>query len=229
MNTTYRNLRIGAPKRLAYLRDYVESHNAKVNAGKGGRLIDWRSARFGNFLSNDSGLSAGYNTEYGRNIDIYSTFDDDALPGRVCYLDETENPRSGRNYASHKGWFTDEDGTEVARPFFVRLTHGRYLAGYTTSDNDGHVVFTTVYDSDRAAAADADSHACVYAEDEREYDAKWQAARRLESDIEETEQRVRDLWIVRNAPGIWREETRNHIEKLRAQRKRLNDEFKDVL
>jgi hypothetical protein len=93
------------------------------------------------------------------------------------YADEIEGAR-----IEHRGWFTDEYCDGVMRGVVYRLPHGRFAYGYADPNNDGcaYLCFDLDADDEAEAARYADRIAEIHAEQERAYQAKWQAAREIE-------------------------------------------------
>ena len=148
----------------------------------------------------------------------------------------------------HTGWYTDEDGNgELARGVVYLLPHGRFTAGVAdpfNSDKDGQgpCIFDvdergnlTLYDDEQEAARAADRLAELYAESEREHDAKFQQGQRLEEqrddaqrELESKRDDVRALLAEirksRLSPGL--------CDRLRAQvkreRARMHSLFDDI-
>lgn len=149
----------------------------------------------------------------------------------------------------HTGWFTDEDGGngELARGVVYLLPHGRLIAGVVdpfNSDKDGQgpCIFDvdergnlTLYDDEQEAARAADRLAELYAESEREHDARFQRERQLEEQRDEAQQELdskrqdvrallAEIRDSRLSPGL--------CERLRAQvkrdRSRMHSLFQDI-
>ena len=72
----------------------------------------------------------------------------------------------------------------------ARLTHGRWIAGYTWSLNDERVYFPHVYDDERDAAIAADEEARIFAERESEYQNRRLEAERLVASIRKDRESV---------------------------------------
>jgi hypothetical protein len=98
---------------------------------------------------------------------------------RVGYADEVTR-------IDHRGWFTNEFQDEVYRGIVYRLptrSNGEHLFAYGYDDpNTGGAFLCFDLDAidEQQAARYADRLAELYAEQEREYQEKWQAARRVE-------------------------------------------------
>jgi hypothetical protein len=217
----YLRLSIGARARLAALR--------KANPA------DWRKARSWGFhnwqAAHGAGLSRGYNGEgLSRTPVWYSHTGPNFRNERKA--DECEG---GPN---HNGWHTEHDGTTskdgfgLAWGIVARLPHGRFIAGYQWGDNDERVYFPEVYTEEREAARAADGHAESFAEVCREDSERFNAARELESDIEEKLDRLRECLALRNskAPCLttdYRDEAQDLIQEIRKARETLAEDFAD--
>lgn len=92
---------------------------------------------------------------------------------------------------NHRGWFIDDEfQDEVMRGVVYRLPRGGFAYGYADPHNDDCALLCFDCDAESAeqAARYADQFAKRYAEQEREYQAKWNA-RRI---IEECRERICD-------------------------------------
>jgi hypothetical protein len=156
MPTTYPNLSIPAPRRLAIFRaEAAEKHWA--------RPMTWRDVRFAT-LRSSSGLDQGLNDE----TPIWYTTDE-----------QFRNERDAHDVArlGHHGWFTDAEGfpEDLAIGIVAGLPHGRFLTGYRLTMNDERVYFGEIFDDEGDAARMADEHARIVGESESEYAAKERA------------------------------------------------------
>lgn len=149
----------------------------------------------------------------------------------------------------HTGWYTSEDGvgSDLARGVVYLLPHGRFTAGVAdpfNSDKDGHgpCIFDvdergnlTLYDDEQEAARAADRLAELYAESEREHDARFQRERQLEEqrddarrELESKRDDVRALLAEiresRLSPGLC-ERLR---EQFKRERARMHSLFHDI-
>jgi hypothetical protein len=81
------------------------------------------------------------------------------------------------HYIQHKGWYADEDGSEVYRGVVYRLPHGKYVYGYADPNNDGCALlcFDDIRTCEIDAAHGANRFAELAAESEREYKEVFQA------------------------------------------------------
>lgn len=222
---TYLNLKIGARRRLDYLRGYAESLNARHNARKAAgdtRPYTWRDVRYCGF---HNARSARCELSPGRQGDrrIWYAHTGQQFP-REKYADEIID-------ILHTGWYTDINCFETARGIVVALPRGRFLAGYEWSENGERVYFADIYASAEEAARAADSEAACFAEQAREYDARYQEARRLEDEIDDNLSRLRECLALRNRPCFahLRDEARELMGKIRAARAVLDAEYADCL
>lgn len=91
--------------------------------------------------------------------------DSDGQPfTRWVWCDQVEGVR-----INHKGWFCDDDQFQTIRGFVARLSHGRYLAGWSMGEGMASGVDYRVFTDETEAARAADSMAEGVAESEREY------------------------------------------------------------
>lgn len=146
----------------------------------------------------------------------------------------------GRN--SHTGWYTNnhgesfKDGTGLCRGVVLSFDprpgfpNGWHIAGYNM-DNNSCTYYPDVYDSAEDAARAADSYAEKAAEDEREYQGKWEAACKLEDSIADAFERLRECLALRNKPCFarLRDEARELMETIREKRETLSTEYADFV
>lgn len=214
------NLAIRAPRRLAILKKSFADALAKYPQH---RAKSWRDVRYATFDSCDGqSLHQGLN---GKEPIWYSQGGEQFR--REWFCDEVpDGPR-----INHTGWFCDPDQDSKARGIVALLPHGRFIAGLVYTMNDERVYYGTLYDTARDAALSADASARVYAEEESAYQEKWQAARALEEDNETCFQRLRECLALRNNPcfAALRDEARELMETIRANRETLATEYKGVL
>lgn len=218
---TYLNLRVGAPRRLAALRLAA----ADINAHRITQAT-WRNMRYSTF-ADSRGLSDGFNGEGRSREAVWVTFDRDDLPGRMSYVDKTEGA-----HVDHRGWYTRDDGDSgVYRGFILRLSHGRMLAGYHSTDNDEYVIYTTIYDETRECAYAADRNAELMAESERDYQREGDAARDCQDATETALQRLRECLALRNRAcmAYVRDEIHELVETIRTNREKLAGEYAQYL
>ena len=211
----YLNLRIGAPRRLAYLRASAQRRNEKFP----GSAAAWRTVRYAT-LTQPGHLAQGMNG----GAPVWYAHTGAAFP-REEYADECYRG------IRHKGWFTDTYQEEKARGIVVRLPHGKFIAGYEWSANDERVYFPEVFVDESDAAHQADGHAESFADDCREHDAKYREAQKLQDEAEAMAQQLAEKLALRNDPRFpdAREEARELLTELRETRQRLRDEFADFL
>lgn len=156
MPTTYPNLSIPAPRRLAIFRaEAAEKHWA--------RPMTWRDVRFAT-LKSSSGMGQGF---------------DDKTPVWYCH-DAGAQLRNERDCSEivrslPQGWYVDEWQDDTAIGIVAGLPHGRFLAGYRLTMNDERVYFGEIFDDEGDAARMADEHARIVGESESEYAAKERA------------------------------------------------------
>lgn len=130
----------------------------------------------------------------------------------------------------HMGWFCDEFQDNKMRGIVVRLANGTFVAGYSMGDHMTSTVDTgTVYTNDCECARAADSMAENAADTEREYQAIWQAARKLEDENQNAITRLRECIVLRNRKCVdyVRSEISELCETIRTNRARLAGEFAD--
>ncbi len=195
----------------------------------------WREARrygFGNWRAAFcAGLNPGFNSHaFGNGPQVGGKEPVWYCHAGACFrgekfADECEDaPRSVRN---QKGWYSDNDAGETVRGIVSRLAHGQFIAGYYWSSNGERVYFQTVYESESEACMAADSAAEHYADICREDDAQFQAARKLETEIEDGLQRLRECLALRHRACMEyvRDEARDLIEKIRTARESLKTDY----
>ena len=99
--------------------------------------------------------------------------------GRGFYLDDAGQPFSRWVWADevvdsgirHTGWFGDDFGAgDKVRGIVARISHGRYLAGWSLGEGMASGIEPTIYDSAQDAARMADELAREVAENMREDD-----------------------------------------------------------
>ena len=212
----YLNLKIGAPRRLAYLRTSARRHNEKFPSGS---AATWRTVRYAT-LKHAGDLHRGMRDD----APIWYAYTGAAFP-RETYADLcADGP-------DHLGWYTDVDCAMKARGIVVRLPHGKFLAGYEWSANDERVYFPEIFTDESDAACRADSHAESFADACREHDAKYREAQNLQTETEDMAHQLAEKLALRNNPRFpdAREEARELLTELRELRQRLRDEFADFL
>ncbi len=209
----YLPLTMRAPSRLAHFKR--EAAN-----GKWVRPMTWRDVRFST-LSSTSDAGPGLNGK----TPVWYAFSEQ-FP-REQFADEVEGVR-----IDHTGWFCDDEQNEKARGIVAKLPHGRFLAGYAMEDSGQRVYFLDIHDSARDAALMADEHARVIAEDESAHSAKYDEARKLETDIEDAYARLRECLVLRHKAcmAYVRDEIRELCETIRDKKGTLSGSYyADVL
>ena len=207
----YLNLKIGAARRLAYLRTSAQRHNEKFPSGN---AATWRTVRYAT-LTHPGDLAHGMNG------------------GAPIWYAHTGSAFRREVYAREcgAGWYTDVDCTMKARGIVVRLPHEKFLAGYEWDDNGERVYFPEIFGSETEAARRADGHAESFADDCLEHDAKYHEAQKLQTEAEDMAHQLAEKIAIRNNPRFpdAREEARELLTELRELRQRLRDEFADFL
>lgn len=185
----------------------------------------------------------GFNTwaaAYGAMDQGFNGTDAHKVPVWYCCTGEQFR---GENFADHiretgnRGWYTNadgetwRDGSGLARGIVGRLTHSRFIAGYHWGDNDERVYFPEVFTDENDAARAADSHAESFAETCREDNAKFNAARDLETENENAFTRLRECITLRHSKcmAYVRDEIPDLIETIRANRETLKTEYAEFI
>lgn len=218
----YLNLAIGASARLAVLRKSAATMNAAPYRRNADPLT-WRDVRYANLRTYVS-VGHGFNDFNGKTPVLYS-HDGQVFP-REVWADEVEY--SG---IDHTGWYADPDHGNKMRGFIVRLPHGRYMAGYESSDNGERVYFLDLYDDERDAASAADSAAQYYAEAEYDHQTRYREAQAIRDAIDDVLTGVAKAFALRNHPRFkdtQRDACREMIEEVREKRETLKTEYADI-
>lgn len=181
-------------------------------------------------------IDAGFNTDSrGRREPVFYYFGE-MLPERRA--DDVD-----KYGIRHNGWYTNEhgetcrDGSGLAWGIVVELPampgypDGRFLAGYRWGDNDEGVLWPELYADEMDAARMADEHARIFAEIEREENTKFNAARDIESDIDDALHRLRECLAMRHRACLAyvRDEIRELCETIRDKRETLATEYADYV
>ena len=212
----YLNLKIGAARRLAYLRTSAQRHSEKFPSGS---AATWRTVRYAT-LTQPGHLTQGMNG----GAPIWYAYTGPAFP-RETYADLcAEGP-------DHRGWFTDAECDEKARGIVVRLPHGKFIAGYDWDANGERVYFPEVFVDESDAAHQADGHAESFADACREHDAKFRQAQDLQEKAQDLADDLAEKLALRNDPRFpdAREEARELLTELRELRERLQNDFADYI
>lgn len=155
---------------------------------------------------------------------------------RVEYADEIDGARIG-----HTGWFCDADQYETMRGIVVRLSHGRYLSGWTMGEGRCASINGELFDDIIAAARAADACAEHAAEQEREYQDRWRAAQDARDAVDDAQCAVerecialRNTLEVRHTSDYWCQRARDQVQAVRDARGTLQaaidhaEQFKDI-
>ena len=211
----YLNLKIGAPRRLAYLRASAQRRNEKLP----GSAAAWRTVRYAT-LTQPGHLAQGMNG----GAPVWYAHTGAAFP-REEYADECYRG------IRHKGWFTDADCTMKARGIVVRLPHEKFLAGYELDDTGERVYFPEIFTDESDAARRADGHAERFAEACLEDSRRFVDAQELEYRCQKLADNLAEKLALRNNPRFpdAREEARELRTELRETRERLQNEFPDYI
>lgn len=211
----------GTPARMAILRmiaaDSIRNVNPKTRLAAG----DWKGARhytLGRYAAAFGTFHQGVGQWYSQDGE---QFRDER------YADTVSGAHIG-----HKGWYTDDtDCSETARGIVSRLTHGRFIAGYYLTMNDERVYFPEVFADETDAAQMSDEHARVIGEQESEHAARFNAAQKLESSIEDSLERLRECLALRHREcmSYVREEIAELCATVREARKTLASEYAGVM
>lgn len=222
MTANYLNLSIPAHVRLHYLRQ------AFAKRSKHSSAQSWRDMRYGK-LTYPAGLAQGFNGTGRARVPVWFTCGGFEFPRQWFAYEMEDAPRYVRN---NRGWYCGEPGVHgLARGIVAALPHGRFIAGYHMSESGESNWFHDIHDTARDAAIAADSHAESIAEDEREHNERWQAARDLEDKIEESVTRLRECIALRHREcmAYVRDEVRDLVASIRAAREELRTDYADVL
>lgn len=188
----------------------------------------WKNARANMSAPEVSPLSPGYNvrypnTKYERRLPVMISFAGPQFRNEE-WADECEGVRM-----DHRGWFSDEDCSKTLRAFVYDLPHGRFGCGYADSDSGERVYYLRVFDNVRDAASFADSEAQHYAEEEQEYNTRWNKAHALRADEREAVERLRAWLPSRNDKRTAaRELAQCEIASIRSIRAELLNDYADI-
>lgn len=225
---------VNAPRRLESLRATVAmtTRPANMNSQNVRVYADWRAARSWTFANGAAAfgvLSGGLiESDCGplgpKRAIWYCHTGPQFRDEKFC--DEVEEAR-----IDHTGWFTRDDGGAKIRGIVARLSHGRFIAGYYSSDNDERVYLDRIYTEVKEAANDADSEAERVAESEREYNERWDAAHDLHDKITRRTGRIAELFALRNNPkfrATARDGMREQCAIVRKIRAELAADYSDI-
>lgn len=187
-------LSIGAPARLADLRGKAECVTqiaAKRAPDTPRPAITWQDVRY-----------TGFHNQAANTCTLTQSRDQTSwychtgpFFGREYYIDEFEG-----NQFQHRGWFSHPFSGDVLRGLIVELKGQRYLAGYEDSSNGARVYFNEVFDSTEEAMAYADDQARRDAEQQMEFAQADIEATKLDDEIQDQQQRLRELLALRHRP-----------------------------
>lgn len=217
------DLTVSAPVRLARLRRAFAEESAKYPHMN---YKTWRDIRGTNFTSVGAycgELSQGFNGK----TQIWYSHTGPQFRGEKDASDVVEYYGRGR----FPGYYTDVDRNETACGIVARLTRGRFIAGYRWTSNGERVYYPDIYDNIDDAACAADGHAERFADLAREDDAKFNAARDIESSIEDALHRLRECLAMRHLECLAyvRDEIRELCETIREKRETLSTEYADYV
>lgn len=88
------------------------------------------------------------------------------------------------SYIDHNGWFSDVWASETISGKVARVTHNRFIAYTVQSDADGIAIDSGIYDDEDDAWRAADHMAQRQAEDEKAYNAAWNAGVRYAENMD---------------------------------------------
>lgn len=231
--SSYLNLAAGVRARMCVLKNAAAYTNAPdVLLPPSMRFADWRAARVETFATITPELSQGFNVEtrwaWGKSTEVrtpvWTTFSGEQFRNEK-YADDVEGG------PDHRGWFADADCSQTVRGIVGRLTHDRFIAGYAMSETGERVYLARVFDRERDAAQAGDEEARKYAEEEKEHSERWQAAHDLAEEIKTRENRVSELFALRNNPRFRdaaRSELADVCDELRTKRDELKNDFSDI-
>lgn len=189
---------------------------------------DWRKAREAQHAPEVSPLSPGYNVRYP------DTKHERRLPVMIAWNESNFRNEEWADECdgaciNHRGWFSDEDCSKTLRAFVYDLPHGRFGCGYADSDSGERVYYLRVFDNVRDAASFADSEAQHYAEEEQEYNTRWNKAHALRADEREAVERLRAWLPSRNDKRTAaRELAQCEIASIRSIRAELLNDYADI-
>lgn len=211
----YLRLQVNAKLRLNWLQtNKVVNPNAKP----------WKECRKQTFLDVESDISEGFNTRGTTRTPVWITWKEGVFRHETWA--DLINPRR----IEHQGWFSDEDCSRTLRGCVVSLTHGRFMAGYVSSDSGERVYYNKVFDDEEDAAIFADSEAQYYAGEEQEYNTRWNAVQDIYSKQEEKREELLEKLALRNDKRFpkARREAHDLIDELRELEKKLKDDYADI-
>lgn len=208
--TLYKSLG-GVKTRLNILRKKAEHENT-IWSDRLGKPVKktWKDVRYCGFHNAKDYYGWLQTSDNGK---TYYCGQNSGYFNREVYADEI----LGLN---HSGYYADIHCLEIIRPFIVRLSRGRFLAGYEREFQ--RVYFGTVFYDERDAALYADRQAESLADSEREYSIADAEHQSLLNEIENHTMRLKEYIALRNK--LCFQYTRANIKGLIATiRKKRND------
>lgn len=218
------DLTVSATVRLARMRKVFAEHATKYpHCPEYAKPKTWRDVRGTNYKSVHAyccELSQGFDN----NSPIWY-----AHTGPQFRHEKTAEEWAGR--WSFPGYYTDVDCSETARGIVARLTHGRFIAGYEWTSNGERVYYPEIFDDSEEACRAADSHAERFADLAREDSYKYDQAKKLELEIDDSLQRLRECIALRHRQCMVyvRDEISELIETIREKRETLATEYADYV
>ena len=223
----YQLLKGGARARLAIFRMIAAESVHNLNPHTRLNPNDWRAAR--------SYTLKSYASAYCSGLDQGSN---DGEPVWYCHTGEQfRNEQDAteilRNLG-HSGYYADIDQDNLIIGIVAQLPHGRYIAGYRSTDSGERVYFPEVFtgeDAQEDAARMSDEHARVYGELCYVDSERFDAAQNLESDIETLLLRLRECIVLRHTACMdyVRAEITELCESIRDKRETLRTDYAGVL
>lgn len=221
------NLAIRAPYRLVSLRMMAEQMNSqphRVNADR----VNWRDVRRESLARTRDAFDSATLSIFGTDEYVRVAFFDPSVSHgwRVTYADQVEH-----SAVNHQGWYMDCDGSRgVLRGAVAAFSHGRYVPMAHNSDTGEWFVFDSLGDSARDTAYAADAYAKELAEQESEYQRRWQEANDMRERLEVIKDRLAELQVLIDSGKF--DNAQTEADRLTSEAAditdKLNDEYADV-
>lgn len=214
----YFDLTIPAARRLQMMRDALAKHPTKYpHCPEHVKPRTWRDIRaytHGSWAAAFIyGLHGGLNIGRTKNDErVYYTH------GGPYFRNEQFADDVDGSYIRHRGWFTDVDRNSVVRGIVASLPHGRFLAGTYWDDNGERVYYAETFNDEVDAARMADEHARIFGEHAVEDSERYERFARLENELQDKCDDIREYIKARNVSEYMREKLRDMIEELRTIR-----------